>query len=66
MDRISTPCVNFCWIDPGEDICEGCGRTRAEVARWGFITEAERRAIMATLKERLARWKARGKPETPS
>jgi predicted Fe-S protein YdhL (DUF1289 family) len=65
MERITTPCVNFCWIEPGEDICEGCGRTRAEVAQWCFITEDERRTLMPAVKERLAKWKAAraAKPE---
>jgi predicted Fe-S protein YdhL (DUF1289 family) len=55
MARISTPCVNFCWSDPGHGLCEGCGRTRAEIANWCFITEDERLEIMSGLKARLAR-----------
>ncbi len=55
MERMSTPCVNFCWIDPGHGLCEGCGRTRDEVARWYLLGEPERLAVMARLKERLAR-----------
>ncbi len=54
MQRISTPCVSFCWIDPDHGLCEGCGRTGDEVANWGFITEDQRLAIMAELKQRLA------------
>ena len=55
MARISTPCVNFCWSDPVHGLCEGCGRTRAEIASWCFISEDERLAIMQGLPERLAR-----------
>ena len=54
MARISTPCVSYCWTDPDHGLCEGCGRTRDEIAKWCFITEDERLAIMAELKERLA------------
>ena len=53
MSRISTPCVSYCWIDPAHGHCEGCGRTRAEIAAWCFIEEDERLAIMAELKARL-------------
>jgi predicted Fe-S protein YdhL (DUF1289 family) len=55
MARISTPCVSYCWTDPGHGLCEGCGRTRDEIAKWCFITEDERLAIMAELKARLSR-----------
>jgi predicted Fe-S protein YdhL (DUF1289 family) len=35
-------------------LCEGCGRTLAEIAQWGRLSEAERQAIMLVLPERLA------------
>ena len=63
---MSTPCVNFCWIDPGHGLCEGCGRTRGEVAAWGGLSEAERLAVMAELKTRLARVLAKSPAETGS
>ena len=53
MERISTPCVSFCWVDPDHGLCEGCGRTREELGRWTLISEPERRAIMAVLPARL-------------
>ena len=53
MARISTPCVNICWTDPDHGLCEGCGRTRDEIASWCFITEEQRLALMAQLKARL-------------
>ena len=54
MDRVSTPCVNFCWIEASHGLCEGCGRTRDEIGSWCFITEEQRLALMPQLKERLA------------
>lgn len=33
-------------------LCEGCGRTLAEIAAWGTLTNAERRAIMNELPKR--------------
>ncbi|MGX5732935.1 DUF1289 domain-containing protein [Bosea thiooxidans] len=53
MSAVSTPCVKICVIDPTSKLCEGCGRTLTEIARWGQLSEAERRAIMAELPERL-------------
>ena len=55
MARLSSPCLRVCILDPETDLCEGCGRTRDEIARWGRLTEEERLAIMAGLDERMRR-----------
>jgi predicted Fe-S protein YdhL (DUF1289 family) len=34
-------------------LCRGCGRTLEEIARWNWMSEAERLSVMATLEERL-------------
>lgn len=49
---ISSPCIKACMLDPVSKLCEGCGRSMAEIARWGSMSEAERLAIMARLRER--------------
>ncbi|WP_293795018.1 DUF1289 domain-containing protein [uncultured Bosea sp.] len=54
MSGVSTPCIKVCVIDPVSKLCEGCGRTLAEIAQWGRLNEAERLAIMAVLPERLS------------
>lgn len=54
MSGVSTPCIKVCVIDPVSKLCEGCGRPLAEIAQWGRLSEAERRAIMVVLPERLA------------
>ena len=46
---ISSPCVKVCAIDEPTGLCAGCGRTIGEIMRWATMSEAERRAIMATL-----------------
>jgi len=46
---IETPCIQVCTMDAPSGLCTGCGRTLAEIARWGAMSEAERRAIMALL-----------------
>ncbi|MCU4182173.1 DUF1289 domain-containing protein [Bosea sp. BH3] len=53
MTAISTPCIKVCVIDPASKLCEGCGRTLAEIAQWGRFTEVERLAIIAALPDRL-------------
>ncbi len=53
--RISTPCVKVCLIDEDTGLCEGCGRTREEIARWGRYDEAERLRIMSELEPRMRR-----------
>jgi hypothetical protein len=40
-------------LDDATGLCRGCGRTRAEIAAWGMMREADRQAIMAGLDARL-------------
>ncbi|MGY2047051.1 DUF1289 domain-containing protein [Methylobacterium sp. JK268] len=54
MPPPSTPCTRICVLDPRSGLCEGCGRTRDEIAAWGALSEPERRRIMALLPARLA------------
>lgn len=53
MTRVSSPCIRVCILDSVTGLCEGCGRTREEIARWYRMTEEERRQIMAGLAERM-------------
>ncbi|HWM61977.1 MAG TPA: DUF1289 domain-containing protein [Rhizomicrobium sp.] len=39
--------------DPGTGLCLGCGRTLEEIAAWSALGDAERRAVMEQLPERL-------------
>lgn len=50
---IDSPCINVCRIDRKSRWCEGCGRTAAEIARWGSTDDADRNAVMAELPARL-------------
>lgn len=52
---VSTPCVKVCIVDGKSGLCVGCGRTLAEIAGWGAMTEERRRAIITELPERLAK-----------
>ncbi|WP_439573601.1 DUF1289 domain-containing protein [Phreatobacter sp.] len=52
---IESPCIRCCQISATHGICEGCGRTLAEIGGWLSLTPAERRSIVAELSSRLAR-----------
>lgn len=62
MSAASSPCIRICVIDPASQLCEGCGRTLQEIAQWSRLSESERRAIMATLEERLSSLRADADP----
>lgn len=51
---IETPCVKRCSIDPATRLCTGCGRSLDEIAAWGSLSPAGRRAIMDRLSARMA------------
>lgn len=53
MTGVSSPCSRVCTLDPATGLCDGCGRTLDEIARWSRMSEAERLAVMARLGERL-------------
>jgi predicted Fe-S protein YdhL (DUF1289 family) len=54
-DELSSPCIKTCAVSGQTGLCIGCGRTLAEIAAWGSLTEPERQAIMAQLPDRLAK-----------
>jgi predicted Fe-S protein YdhL (DUF1289 family) len=51
---VSTPCIKVCAVSGQTGLCIGCGRTLKEIAAWGEMDEAQRRAIMADLPARQA------------
>lgn len=51
---METPCISVCSLSPVTGLCEGCGRTRDEIAGWASLSPAQRRAIMALLPARMA------------
>lgn len=52
---MESPCVDHCTMHPEAGLCEGCGRTIAEIAAWSAMSDDERRHIMTTLPERMRR-----------
>jgi predicted Fe-S protein YdhL (DUF1289 family) len=49
---METPCIGVCHIDLATGLCDGCRRSRHEIAMWARITPAERRKLMDELKAR--------------
>jgi hypothetical protein len=49
---METPCIGVCHIDLVSGLCDGCRRSRHEIAMWARITPAERRSLMDELKTR--------------
>lgn len=50
-----SPCNKVCRIAPDTELCLGCARTIDEIAGWGGMDEAARRAVLADLPRRRAR-----------
>lgn len=53
-EAIDTPCVKICQVNASQRLCEGCGRTLAEIGGWLSMSAADRRRVMAELPARLA------------
>jgi uncharacterized protein (TIGR00290 family) len=47
--RIESPCRNVCRLG-NDGVCDGCGRTLAEIAEWSTMTDNGRRAVMARVR----------------
>lgn len=48
---METPCRNLCALDASRSRCTGCGRTMEEIARWSAMSDTERAAIMARVRD---------------
>jgi predicted Fe-S protein YdhL (DUF1289 family) len=42
---VLTPCIGVCNLD-ADGVCEGCHRTRGEIAAWSTLPDGERLYIM--------------------
>jgi hypothetical protein len=50
--RVMSPCKSICIMDTKSDMCIGCKRTIAEIARWPMMNDDERRTVVDSLKTR--------------
>ena len=56
MSAVPSPCINVCRMDAATGWCEGCQRTLAEIAGWGGLSDADKRAIWSALPARREVW----------
>lgn len=49
---VPSPCIDVCRMDARSGWCEGCLRTLDEIAAWGALDDAARRAVLAQLPQR--------------
>jgi predicted Fe-S protein YdhL (DUF1289 family) len=49
--HIASPCRTLCALDAERQRCTGCGRTLGEIARWTGMSEAQRAAVMARVRD---------------
>ena len=54
-DGVASPCISVCVMLPEAGVCAGCFRTLDEIAAWGSLDAAQKRAVLAALPERRAR-----------
>ncbi len=43
-DRPDSPCIGIC-STLFDEICQGCGRTAAEVSNWVFLSDEEKQVV---------------------
>jgi len=58
-DDVPSPCISVCEMLPEAGVCGGCFRTLDEIAAWGALDAGEKRAVLAALPQRRARWTPR-------
>lgn len=61
---VPSPCNSICTIDQVSGRCAGCFRTLDEIAMWGVLDDAEKRAVWSALPGRRAAAEARSRPRT--
>jgi predicted Fe-S protein YdhL (DUF1289 family) len=53
-DNVPSPCISVCVLDARGAMCTGCFRTLDEIAAWGTLDAAAKRAVVAALPARRA------------
>ena len=52
--NIPSPCISICRMDAKGSRCEGCFRTRDEIAAWSQASDDDKRAIWTRIEQRMA------------
>jgi uncharacterized protein len=53
---IASPCNKICILDSAGNLCTGCYRTLDEIAKWSEFSAREKRAVLASLVDRRAKF----------
>lgn len=51
--ELTSPCISVCRMNVTTALCEGCFRTRDEIAAWGGAGDAAKRATWGRIQERM-------------
>ncbi len=62
---VQSPCNKICTLD-ADNVCVGCGRSRAEIGAWSQLSDAEKTRVVKKAKERLAALGAKGDRRAPA
>lgn len=54
MNEVVSPCISVCKLNSVSGFCEGCWRTRDEIAGWRRMSNKERLDVLKRLHERRA------------
>lgn len=52
-NRVPSPCLGICQLNT-HDLCIACMRSGIEIAEWGMMSDDEKRAVWARIREREA------------
>ena len=58
VPNVASPCISLCRMHVATGWCEGCLRTLDEIAGWGRLDDAAKRAILQGLRPRRVAWRA--------
>ncbi|MEO7952717.1 MAG: YbaK/EbsC family protein [Polaromonas sp.] len=52
-DDVPSPCISICRMNAGSGLCEGCFRTRDEIAAWSGASNDSKRRIWSAIDQRM-------------
>ena len=55
---VTSPCVSLCQMHEATGWCRGCLRTLDEIACWGGLDDADKHAVLHSLRARRQVWRA--------
>ncbi len=53
--KLRSPCVSVCQMDAQDEVCVGCYRTRAEIAKWPSMDQDDQKLLLDILQDRRAK-----------